>query len=272
MTSNVLFLGTCGDNSSIQRQVRASGGLILEYNDLAFLINPGPGCLVRARQYGYNLRKLIGVMMTDTTLLASNDVNAVIDAMTYSGEDRRGLLIGPKECFESENKPVINEYRNLVEKIIYMESQKKVAIDDIEVYGLKTNKLITLGYKVTTPDFSICYLPDPVFSAEICEDIMDCDVLIIGLKHEQNKQNITDNGLTFAQVSKIISIAKPRLTILSDFSSSVIDADPINQARMLQKETGQQVVSAKDGMSFNPRTYTKPKRDNKYTLYMKGRE
>jgi len=272
MTSNVLFLGTCGDNQSAQRQTRASGGIILEYNDLAFLINPGPGSLVRAKQFGYNLRKLIGIMMTDTTLLASNDVNAVIDCMTYSGQDRRGLLIGPKECFDSENKPVINEYRNFVEKIIYMEAQKKVAIDDIEVYGLKTNKLITIGYKITTPDFTLCYLPDPVFSAEICDDLVDCDVLIIGLKHEPNQSVIADNGLTFAQVSKIISIAKPRLTIISDLSSSVIETDPINIARTLQKETGQQVVSAKDGMSFNPRTYTKPKRDNKYTVYMRGRE
>lgn len=271
MTSNILFLGTAGDNISVARQIRASGGIVFEYNDLAFLINPGPGTLVRARQFGFNLKKLVGIMLTDNTIAASNDINAVIDAMTFSGEDKRGLLIGPKECFESQNKFITDEYKNYIEKIIYMEPKKKIAIDDIEIYGLKTNKIITLGYKIITPDFTICYLSDPVFSIDLTDDLIDCDVLIIGLKNEAEQKNPTDNKISFKQVANIVTTAKPRLTIITDYSYSVSEADPINQARMLQKETGQQVVSAKDGMVFNPKTYAKPKHDSKYTLYIQGR-
>jgi ribonuclease BN (tRNA processing enzyme) len=271
MSSNVIFLGTAADSLSVSRQIRCSGGIIFEYNDLAFLINPGPGTLVRARQFGYNLRKLIGIMLTDNNLITSNDINAVIDAMTYSGEDKRGILIGPKESFESENRFLNEDYKKIIEKIIYMEPQKKIAIDDIEIYGLKTNKLINVGYKFITPDFTLCYLPDPVFSIELADDLIGCDVLVIGLKHEEEAKLPQDNKLSFKQVANIISTAKPRLTVISDYSHNVIEADPINQARMLQKQTGMQVISAKDGMVFNPKSYSKPKRDSRYTLYIQGR-
>ncbi|MFA6089142.1 MAG: hypothetical protein WC755_04725 [Candidatus Woesearchaeota archaeon] len=270
MTSNILFLGTGVDSATVASQSRATGGIVFGYNDAFFLINPRPGSIVRARQFNFNFRALIGILLTDNTILAANDTNVVIDAMTYSGEDKRGLLFGPKECFEGEKKIILDDYKNLAEKIIYMEQGKKVGIDDLEIYALKTNKLVSLGYKIATPDFTVCYTGEAEFSLDLADEYKDCDVLLISLKHEFGANSAADKGLTYNHVSKIISIAKPRVTVICDFSESVIQADPISQARQLQKETGFQVVAAKDGMNLNPRAYSKPKtQGNQYLSYQR---
>lgn len=255
-----MFLGTAGDNLAASKQIKATGGILFEYNDIAFLINPGPGSIIRTKQFSCNPRNLSGIMLTDGSLVSSNDVNCIIDAMTYSGMDKRGLLIGPKEAIDSDNSLLLTEYKEYLEKIIYMEPEKRVGVDELEIFGLPTNKLDHVGYRISTPQFMIGYLGgNPEYSIDITDHLEGCDILILSLKHEASVEEIKDKQLTFNQAAKIISEIKPRLTILTDFSSSVISADPIYQARLLQKETSHQVVAAKDGLTINPKSYARMK-------------
>ena len=50
MQAKIIFLGTGGDSIVVGKQLRASGGIILQIDDNQFHIDPGPGALVRARQ------------------------------------------------------------------------------------------------------------------------------------------------------------------------------------------------------------------------------
>ena len=264
--ANLLFMGTASDPLSVAKQMHASGGIALEHQGILFLVNPGPGSLIRAKQFGCPLRDVSGIILTDLTLEAANDVNVVIDAMTYSGHDKRGILICPREAVESDDPLVLKRSKNLLERIIIMEPKKRVGIDDVEVYGLRTNRVASIGYKFVTSEFVLSYLSDPVFSVDLFDDLMGSDIIILGLKHEANATEINDDRLTFHQVAKIISEVKPRLAIITDFSASVINADPLLQARLLQKETGIQVISAKDGQALNPKTYARM-RDPKEIFY-----
>ena len=88
MDNKIIFLGTAGDSNVLGKQYKASGGMILQMGDVQLHLDPGPGALVRADQYGVNLRSNTAVLISNSSLKNCNDVNIVIDAMTYSGFDK----------------------------------------------------------------------------------------------------------------------------------------------------------------------------------------
>jgi len=55
---------------------------------------------------------------------------------------------------------------------------------------------------------------------------------------------------------KIIEEAKPKLTIIQHFSKKMIDAEPMAEAREIQKRARQQVIAAKDGLIINPVSFS----------------
>ena len=58
MNNSILFLGTGGDSIVVGRQLRASGGIVLRFGDNTFFLDPGPGALVRAKQFDVNPRAI----------------------------------------------------------------------------------------------------------------------------------------------------------------------------------------------------------------------
>ena len=78
----IVFLGTSGDSSVTAKQQRASGGFVLQIGELQFHIDPGPGALVRAKEFGINARATSAVLVTNNHLNHAHDVNAVVDAIT----------------------------------------------------------------------------------------------------------------------------------------------------------------------------------------------
>ena len=96
MQSRITFLGTAGDSYVNSKQIRASAGIILKIGELQFHIDPGPGSLIKAIENDINLRANTAILVSNTNILNCNDVNAVIDAMTYGGLDKSGVLVANK--------------------------------------------------------------------------------------------------------------------------------------------------------------------------------
>ena len=51
---------------------------------------------------------------------------------------------------------------------------------------------------------------------------------------------------------KIINAVKPKLAIIHHLGIKMIEADPMYEAREIQKKTNTQVIAAKDGLTVNP--------------------
>ena len=100
MQPAIVFLGTGTGPVVRGKQLRSTGGIILIVEGVQFLIDPGPGCLLKAKEYGINLRQNTAVFVSHSHLSHANDVNAVLDAMTYSGLDRQGILVGNKSLID----------------------------------------------------------------------------------------------------------------------------------------------------------------------------
>ena len=178
--SKIIFLGTGGDKSVIGRQIRASGGFVLQSNNLQLHIDPGPGALVKAKEFGLNLRANTAVLVSHNHIGHCNDVNAVIDAMTLSGLDKRGVLIASKtviEGHEDMSPALTNYHKNCLEKVIPLTVNQKVGIEDIEIHATfaKHTDPHTIGFRIVTPKFILGYTSDTVYHKELVEAFQNTD-------------------------------------------------------------------------------------------------
>ncbi len=251
-------MGTAGDSFVVGRQLRASGGIVLNVEDNQFHIDPGPSSLAFAKQCGVNLRANTAVFVSHAHLIHSNDLNAVIDAMTYRGFDRKGVVVANKTVINGAEKyqpALLDFYKGCLERFIVLEAGQRVGINEVEVQALRCRHSDphTIGFKFFTPKFTLVYTADTAYSPDLIEQYEGANILILNVTNP-NKSDSTDH-LSCEGAIRIIKEVQPRLAIITHFGIKMIEADPLYLIREIQKETGVQTIAAKDGMIINPLSY-----------------
>ncbi len=270
MQPRILFLGTAGEEAIFGKQIRASGGIVIQIEDYQFILDPGPGALVRAAQTGVNLRETTAILVSHAHINHCNDVNAVIAAMTHNGLDKQGILISNRTFVygaEGEIPYLTNFHKNCVERTIIPEAKQKIGIEHIEIHALKTQHSDpnAIGFKIFTPKFVLTYTSDTEYTPELTEQYMKSDILIMNVTQPYGMKE--KHNLCSDCAEKIIKKTKPSLAVLTHFGKKMIQADPVYEARKIQKETGIQIIAAKDGMEINPETYAAEMKQKRLNLY-----
>lgn len=263
MESGIIFLGTAGDEYSVGKQIRASGGIIIRSGSLQFHIDPGPGALVKAREYGVNLRENTVVLVSHSHINHCNDVNAVLAAMSRNGLDTKGVLLASDSVVngseESGISPCVTRFhRKCVERVITVKPGQRIGIENAEIQVLPAyhGDKSAVGFKIITPEFVVAYSSDTKYSKDLAEHYRKSDILILNTVHPSNSAEGDSGNLSSADAAKIASKAKPKLLIVTHFGSKILNADPLYEAREIQKATGIQVLAATDGMVINPVSYS----------------
>lgn len=270
MESQLIFLGTGGDAFLVGKHIRGAGGIILKSNGLQFHIDPGPGALTAARQYGINLRENIAVLVSHAHTNHCNDINAVINAMSYAGLDVKGVLIANNTVVNgNENTyPILtNFHKKCVEKVIVAKLNKKIGIENIEIQPLKAEHTDpdALGFKFFTSEFVLSYTGDTKYTKEVVEQHKNSDILIMNVKFPADAEERTH--LNTDDAIKLLNKARPRLAIITHFGNKMHQADPISEAREIQLTTDVQTIAAKDGLTINPISYAAGLRQKTLNLY-----
>jgi ribonuclease BN (tRNA processing enzyme) len=270
MQARLLFLGTGGDTFVVGKQIRASGGIMINIDSSQFHIDPGPGSLVMAKMMGINVRETTALFVTGNELVKANDVNAVVSAMTHDGIDKKGVLVCSSSLINGtpEQGSFINHfYHNCVERTITIDNTSKIGINDIdvEIIALDTPQNISCGYKFITQKFSLGYIPDTGFSNTLAESMENVDILIISVQDPRATKR--KEHLNSEDAEKIIKKANPQLAVITGFGTKMLQADPLYEAREIQRATGIQVIAAKDGMTINPMSFTTAVRQKSLNSY-----
>lgn len=252
----ILFLGTGGDTIVVGKQIRSSGGIVLNIEDEQFHINPGPGSLLMARMHNINIRETTALFLSGNDLIKANDANAMISAMTHDGLDKKGVLVCPSNLIEKKNDetPFIHKfYFNCVEKVIITDNTKKLGINKVEIEVIDLPNSV-VGYKFIASRYRLSYLPDTEYKNDYLDRLKDTDILILNVQDPRDIKR--KEHLNSQDVENIISKIKPQITIITGFGIKMIQADPLYEAREIQRNTSVNVVSAKDGMLINPLSFT----------------
>lgn len=253
--ARIIFLGTAGSSAVVRKQLRSSGGIVLQVEDLQFHIDPGSGAVAKAKEYGVNLHNNTAVLVSHKHLNHCNDLNIVVDAMTHSGIEHRGIVLGSKSVLQNVDghHPFLTKYhQNLVEKIIPMDKNHKVGIELVEINALSADHTdpTAIGFKFFCPKFTVSYTGDTRFNDKLLEELTGTDILIANAPYPGDKRN--GMNLDTESVIKIVSHVRPKLVVLTHFGLEMLRADPIQEAREIQRITGVQTIAAKDGLSIVP--------------------
>lgn len=259
MDSRILFLGSAGDSFTVSRQSLGSGGFIIQSEGYQFHVDPGPGTLNQMNNFQVNPRETTTLFITNRSYIHSNDINAVISAMTLGGADQNGVVIANPEVVNGSEKEIpalYNACKNFPERIISPMPGQRIGIENIEIHTLKTknDNPFVFGLKFITPKFVLSYSGDTRYSKEIVEQYSDSDVLILNVTHPFNeKSNCCFNA---DDVVKIIQEARPNLTILTHFGKKLQESNPMYVARDIHSRTSSEVICARAGLSVNPVSFS----------------
>ncbi len=253
--SSIIFLGTAGSMAVAEKNLRSSGGIILQVEDLQFHLDPGPGALRAAYECGVNLHHTSAVLVSHNHLNHCNDLNAVIDAMTHSGLESHGIILGSKSLLQhtEQSHPFLTRHhQKLVERIIPMDKNHKVGVELVEINALPAEHTdpTAIGFKLFTPRWTISYTGDTAATPQLIAELANTDLLILNVPYPGDKAQ----GLnldTRAAIS-IVSKVRPRLAILTHFGMEMLRADPLQEAREVQRLTGVQTIAARDGLVVKP--------------------
>jgi ribonuclease BN (tRNA processing enzyme) len=147
----MVILGSGGARIVVAKQLRASGGIWFSLAGTRFLVDPGPGSLVRMTSSRHRLdpTKLAGILLSHRHLDHSGDVNNMIEAMTMGGTEPRGALFAPSDALEGDDPVVLKYVRRFLERIVTLEAGGSYGLGNVrftcpvrhqhrgEVYGFR---------------------------------------------------------------------------------------------------------------------------------------
>ncbi len=243
-------MGTGGGRIATHLQARATGGFVIQMNGLQIHVDPGPGAIVRAKQYKVNPTKTDIIVATHCHTDHIDDLLITLEAMTRGATKRRGHLIANRTVIEGHPdypKLITPFHRQLLEGIHILEPRKEVEVKGVKFVGTKAvhDEPNPLGLKIYG-EYTIGYTSDTEYFLDLAKQYEDVDMLIINVLRPFG---IGFKGhMTCDHVVEILKEINPKLTVLTHFGMKMITSGPDFQAAKIERMTGKKVVAAKDGM------------------------
>jgi len=249
----VTFVGTGGGRVIISTQLRGTGGFVLNIANRQIYVDPGPGALIKACEYGVAINKTDIVFVSHHHIDHVNDLNAIVDAMTLGGIHKRGVLITtPTVLHGSQNcLPWIQPfYKENLKEYFALLPHDVVKINGLDFIATRTiHDDPCIGFKLVSPKITISYTSDTAYSEDLHKDFEGTDVLIVNVLRPGNEHWKTH--LSSGDAAKLISEVKPELAIIQHFGAKMIRANPIYEARWIQQKTQVRTLAACDGMKLD---------------------
>lgn len=257
--ARITFLGSGGGRFAILTQARASGGIVVEMDREMIHMDPGPGALVRAREFKIKLYKLTGILCSHAHPDHDTDLRVVLEAMTGGAKKKRGVVLAGKNVIDSEG-----EYRSTLSSY-HMRQPKEVkalkpgesdSIGRVRVTATPTRHEEPLGIGfVLQGSERIGYTSDTEYFPGLERHFQDCDVLIMNVLRPRDVE--WPGHMNTSQAEKFLKAMKkkPGLVIMHGLGMKMLKANPFKEAAWLEKRTGIRVIAARDGQVIETRGF-----------------
>lgn len=261
----LVFLGTAGGRFTIINQLRASGGIVLSLDDQVIHIDPGPGALVRAKEYGVKLDKLTAVVVSHCHPDHYADAEFVIEAMTHGTTKTGGVLIGNGHAIlgGDDYRPVVSPYHlRALEKYYVMKPDGKVKIGEVQITATKTSHSEPAGLGFVfrgsgSNPKTVGYASDTVYFSGLEEYFTGCDYLVLNVLRPRSHE--WPKHMNTGQAAKLVGLAKPKTAVITHFGILMLRAGPWKEAKYIEEKTGVKTIAARDGMVITDESKEKTK-------------
>ena len=243
----VVFLGSGGARIVVARQVRASGGVWFSLAGTEFLVDPGPGALVRmtGSRHKLNPEHLSGILLSHRHLDHAGDVNNMIEAMTLGGTRPGGKLFAPGDALEGDDPVVLRYLRSFLSEVVTLEEGGSYELGRVRFTCpvRHRHRGEVYGFRFESSGLSVSCIADTAYFP----DLVDCyraDVLILNVVRFRPSEL---DHLHAPEAERLIVDMKPKLAVLTHFGMTMLQAKPWQVARDMTVRTGVNVLAASDG-------------------------
>ncbi len=134
-----------------------------------------------------------------------------------------------------------------------------MGVELIEIHALSAehNDETAIGFKFFCPRFTLSYSGDTKLTPKLLEELSGTDILILNVPLPGDKGG--EHNLDTNSAIQIISAVRPKVAILTHFGLEMLKADPLQEAREVQRITGIQTIAARDGLTVTPEGYGPPR-------------
>jgi ribonuclease BN (tRNA processing enzyme) len=229
----------------------------LDLNGTRLLIDPGPGCIVRAADMKLNPEDLSAVIISHRHLDHAADVNIMVEAMTRGGFNRHGLFMAPSDCFDDE--PVLASFlKRHIDGIEVLEEGGSYTVGSVSFSTPVRHKhrAETYGMVFQTANHKFSYIADTAYFEGLAQHYMNSDLAILNLVFLKPRPISDDlllpaDHLSVPEAETLIKELKPKTVLLTHFGLSVWEAGPDKVAAGMAQNTGINVLAAHDEMTFD---------------------
>jgi len=251
--AKITFLGTGGGRFTTIKQARATGGWILEMDGEMLHIDPGPGALIRAKQYNINLLKLTGVLISHAHPDHYSDGEFVAVAMTNYAKSKKGVIIGNKTAINGGNgfNPIFTKFiLDRVDRFEALKPQDKTNIGNIKITATPTKHRENDGVGfVFEGSKKIGYTSDGEYFKGQEKHFQNCDCLILNCLRPRNEA--WPEHMNTRQAMELIKKTKPKLAVLQHFGMKMLKGVAPKEAAWIQEKTSIKTIAARDGMRLD---------------------
>jgi ribonuclease BN (tRNA processing enzyme) len=296
LSDRMVILGSGGARIVVAKQLRASGGIWFSLAGTRFLLDPGPGSLVRMTGSRHRLdpTKLAGILLSHRHLDHSGDVNNMIEAMTMGGTEPRGALFAPSDALSGDDPVVLKYVRPFLERIVTTVEGGSYELGNVrftcpvrhqhrgEVYGFRFEVGADEDFTTKTPrheddserssvvgprsSLTVSYIADTRYFPELAEHYR-ADVVIMNVVRPTPSQL---DHLSAPEAEELVKAIKPKLAVLGHFGMRMLAAKPWIIAREMSERTGCKVVAASDGMLVELEEYKVPIPNSEFLIPNQG--
>jgi len=246
----IKFVGTAGARFVVARQLRSSGGLWLSFQGVNLYMDPGPGALVRclSGNPGLDPQDLDGILLSHKHLDHSGDINALIEAMTDGGYQRKGVLFAPQDALEED--PVVLRYvRGYLGKVEILRENQGYSLGELNfsTAGRHTHSVETYGFNFWLPGATVSYITDTKFRPDLLSWYPG-EILLLNVVLLEEIPGRKIDHLSFHDLKALLKESRAQAVVLTHFGTRMLQAGPEELAGRLSQETGKRVIAARDGM------------------------
>ncbi|MCX8175710.1 MAG: MBL fold metallo-hydrolase [Candidatus Bathyarchaeota archaeon] len=264
----LVFLGTGGGRFSIITQQRRTGGLriISKKEKLNIHIDPGPGALIYSLMGRLDPKKINMILVSHAHPDHYTDGEVLIEAMTLGAFKKAGCLVCAKSVTSGNDVcgPAISKYhKNLPEEVVELKDKEKHEYLEVEVEAVKAVHYDpdTVGFKLRFPSGkTIGYTSDTEYFEDLGKRYANTDVLILCTMRPQKSP--LKWHMSVDDAVRIVDEAKPKKAIITHFGMKmIVNSNPDNEAKHIEKQTGIPTIAAYDGMHLEFEVEKEKKKD-----------
>lgn len=265
---DLTFLGTGGGRFTMIKQLRRTGGMVLEHDGFSCHIDPGPGALVHARNAGLPLEDLDAIVATHAHLDHVGDLHAVIEAMTDGGDAENGALYAAESVFDGAPVPdryaegegtygteipaALDGYHaSLVPETVRLQDGEEHDPGPFAMRCLETEHSDprTVAFTLEADGTTAGFVTDTGWFDGLPDFFAGCDVLVVNLMRPHDRE--WKGHLNTADAARLLDAVEPDAAVMQHFGAALLYGGVAAEREWLAGETDADVAWAEDGTTVD---------------------